>query len=89
MKYILEVNQLKKEFKDFKLDSISFKLEPGYIMGFIGPNGAGKSTTIKLIMNLLKKDGGEIKVFGKDHIKHEKEIKDRMGLFTIKTIIMV
>ncbi|NLW39932.1 MAG: ABC transporter ATP-binding protein [Tissierellia bacterium] len=79
MKYILEVNQLKKEFKDFKLDSISFKLEPGYIMGFIGPNGAGKSTTIKLIMNLLKKDGGEIKVFGKDHIKHEKEIKDRIG----------
>ena len=32
-------------------------------MGFIGPNGAGKSTTIKLIMNLLKKDGGQIKIF--------------------------
>ena len=48
-------------------------------MGFIGPNGAGKSTTIKLIMNLLKKDSGEIKVFGMDHIKYEKEIKDRIG----------
>ena len=79
MKYILEVNELRKEFKDFTLDNISFNLEPGYIMGFIGPNGAGKSTTIKLIMNLLKKNSGEIKVFGKDHIKYEKEIKDRIG----------
>lgn len=79
MKYILEVKNLRKEFKNFILDDISFNLEPGYIMGFIGPNGAGKSTTIKLIMNLLKKNSGEIKVFGKDHIKFEKEIKDRIG----------
>lgn len=79
MDYILEVNNLRKEFKNFTIDNISFKLEPGYIMGFIGPNGAGKSTTIKLIMNLLKKDGGEIKIFGKDHIKHEKEVKNRIG----------
>ena len=79
MEYILEVNNLRKEFKNFILDNISFKLEPGYIMGFIGPNGAGKSTTIKLIMNLLKKDGGEIKIFGKDHIKYEKEVKNRIG----------
>lgn len=79
MDYILEVNSLRKQFKNFTLDDISFKLEPGYIMGFIGPNGAGKSTTIKLIMNLIQKNGGEIKVFGKDHIKYEKEIKDRIG----------
>jgi len=76
---MLEVNNLTKEFKKFKLDNISFKLEAGYIMGFIGPNGAGKSTTIKLIMNLLKKDSGQIKVFGKDNVKFEKEIKNRIG----------
>lgn len=79
MNYILEVNNLSKEFNNFTLDNISFRLEPGYIMGFIGPNGAGKSTTIKLIMNLINKSGGEIKVFGLDHIEHEKEIKDRIG----------
>ena len=79
MNYILEVNNLKKEFKNFTLDDVSFNLEPGYIMGFIGPNGAGKSTTIKLIMNLLKKNGGNINVFGKDNVKYEKEIKDRIG----------
>ncbi|HZJ57658.1 MAG TPA: ABC transporter ATP-binding protein [Clostridia bacterium] len=79
MENILEVTRLKKSFKDFTLKDISFALPRGYIMGFIGPNGAGKSTTIKLIMNLLKKDGGQIKVFDKDHIKYEKEIKNRIG----------
>lgn len=76
---MLEVKNLTKKFENFTLDNVSFKLEPGYIMGFIGPNGAGKSTTIKLIMNLLKKDSGEIKVFGKDHIEFEKEVKGRIG----------
>ena len=76
---MLEIKNLSKKFKTFELDNISFKLEPGYIMGFIGPNGAGKSTTIKLIMNLLKKDSGEIKIFGKDNIEFEKEIKNRIG----------
>lgn len=76
---MLEIKNVSKDFEKFKLNNISFKLEPGYIMGFIGPNGAGKSTTIKLIMNLLKKDSGEIKIFGKDHIDFEREVKNRIG----------
>ena len=79
MDNILEVKNLRKDFKSFSLKDISFSLPPGYIMGFIGPNGAGKSTTIKLIMNLLKKDGGQINIFGKDHIQYEREIKDQIG----------
>ena len=73
---MLEIKNLTKEFKSFKLDDISFNLEQGYIMGLIGPNGSGKSTIIKLIMNLLKKDSGEINIFGKAHIGFEKDIKD-------------
>lgn len=77
---MLELNNVNKEFYEgFKIENLSFKLEPGYIMGFIGPNGSGKSTTIKLIMNLLKLDSGHIKVFGKDHLKEEVAIKDRIG----------
>ena len=77
---MLEINNLSKEFiMGFKLEDITFKLEPGYIMGLIGPNGSGKSTLIKLIMNLIKKDSGEIKIFGKDHIEFEKETKNRIG----------
>ncbi len=79
MASILEIKGLRKEFKDFELKGIDLTLDKGYIMGFIGPNGAGKSTTIKLIMNLLKKDGGEIKIFGKDPIKEEQAVKNRIG----------
>lgn len=79
MASILEIKGLKKNFKDFGLKGIDITLDRGYIMGFIGPNGAGKTTTIKLMMNLLKKDAGEIKIFGKDHIKDEREIKNRVG----------
>lgn len=76
---LLEIKNLRKEFKDFTLNNISLTLDRGFIMGFIGPNGAGKSTTIKLIMNLMNRDGGEIKVFGKDNLKNEIEIKNKIG----------
>ncbi|WP_027624175.1 phenol-soluble modulin export ABC transporter ATP-binding protein PmtA [Clostridium lundense] len=79
MSNILEIKNLRKEYDDFTLKDISFNLERGYIMGFIGPNGAGKSTTIKLIMNLIKKQSGEIKIFGKDNVTDEREIKQKIG----------
>lgn len=77
--YILYVDKLTKHYKDFSLKNVSFQLPHGYIMGFIGPNGSGKSTTIKLIMNLLNRDSGQIKVFGLDNLRHELSIKDRMA----------
>ncbi|OLS02293.1 ABC transporter ATP-binding protein [Tissierella creatinophila] len=76
---MLKIENLNKKFKNFEIKDVSFELKKGYIMGFIGPNGSGKTTTIKLIMNLLKKDSGSIEVFGKDNIKFEREIKDRIG----------
>lgn len=79
MDSILEVKNLRKEYKEFILKDISFSLERGYIMGFIGPNGAGKSTTIKLIMNLIRKSSGTINIFGKDNILHEREVKEKIG----------
>lgn len=79
MSSILELRELKKEYREFVLDSISLDIPKGCIMGIIGPNGAGKTTTIKIIMNLVKADGGEVSVFGLDHRKDEKEIKNRVG----------
>lgn len=79
MDNILEINGLTKNYNRFSLKNINLSLKKGYIMGFIGPNGAGKSTTIKLIMNLLKKDNGNIKVFGLDNIIYEKDVKARIG----------
>lgn len=79
MSKILEINNLNKGYNGFLLNNINFSLERGFVMGFIGPNGAGKTTTIKLIMNLIKRSSGEIKVFGLDNLKHEKEIKEKIG----------
>ena len=61
------VQSLCKQFEDFSLDNVSFKVPKGRIVGFIGENGAGKSTTINLILNELNKDSGQIQVFGIDH----------------------
>ncbi len=79
MSNTLEINNLSKSYGDFQLDKISFSLPTGYIMGIIGPNGAGKTTIIKIIMNLVMKDAGEVKLFGMDHRKHEVEVKKRIG----------
>ncbi len=59
------VKNVTKKFGDFLLDHISFQVPQGRIVGFIGENGAGKSTTINLILDQLKRDSGEIKIFGK------------------------
>jgi ABC-2 type transport system ATP-binding protein len=60
MNNILEIKNLTKKYPTFMLDSVSFTLPRGYIMGFIGSNGAGKTTTIKSILGIIHKDGGEI-----------------------------
>ena len=62
------VQNLCKQFKDFSLDNVSFKVPKGRIVGFIGENGAGKSTTINLILNELSKDSGQIQVLSLIHI---------------------
>lgn len=79
MNEILQISNLTKNYQNFSLKGITMTLEKGYIMGFIGPNGSGKSTTIKLIMNLIKKDSGSINIFGMDNEKGELAIKERIG----------
>lgn len=80
MNNVLEINNITKDYKKFKIDNISFNLPKGYIMGFIGANGAGKTTTIKLILNMIKRESGEIKVFDLDNIREEENIKEQIGV---------
>lgn len=77
---ILLVKNLTKDYGDFVLNNLSFTIPRGVIMGLIGENGAGKSTTINCVLNEVKKDAGQISIFGKDHIKDEIEIKDKLGV---------
>jgi len=79
MENILEIKNLKKKFGAFGVEDVSFSLPKGFIMGFVGKNGAGKTTTIKCILNMLNRDAGDIKIFGKDSLKHEAEVKAKIG----------
>lgn len=76
----LKLENVKKSLANFELDNVSFSLPKGYIMGLIGSNGAGKTTTIKLILNMLDIENGNIEVLGKDYKENEKEIKQNIGV---------
>ncbi len=76
---LLEVRDLTKRYERFTLDRVSFSLEPGYIMGFIGRNGAGKSTTMKAMLNLIHKDGGEVWIDGHNFAAEEMLCKCKIG----------
>ena len=76
----LEVTNLSKSFDSFQLHNISFTLPKGYIMGLIGSNGSGKTTTIKLILNMLGRTGGTVKVMGLDNITEEQKVKSELGV---------
>jgi len=56
---------LRRRHRDvLAVDRISFKIEPGEIVGFLGPNGAGKTTTLKMLTGLIHPSGGELEVAG-------------------------
>jgi ABC-2 type transport system ATP-binding protein len=75
----IEITGLHKRYKGFALEDVGFAVPRGYITGLIGPNGAGKTTIIKLIMNLVRRDAGEVRVLGLDNIRDEAGIKARVG----------
>ncbi|WP_339254262.1 ABC transporter ATP-binding protein [Sporosarcina sp. FSL W8-0480] len=79
MENVIELRNVNKTFKGFELKDFSLSVKRGFVTGFIGGNGVGKSTTIKMIMNLLQPDSGEISLFGLNYKNHEKEIKQRIG----------
>ena len=63
----LEIRDLTRHFGDFTLDSLNLTLPGGCILGLIGENGAGKSTTIRLILGMLRPDGGTVTILGRDN----------------------
>lgn len=65
MNSAIEISGLRKQYKNFLLDDISFSVPSGFVSGFIGENGAGKTTALKLILGMARKDGGSIRLFGR------------------------
>lgn len=80
MDKVLELKDVTKDYGDFKLDGVNLSVTKGGICGFIGQNGAGKTTTISLILHIIKKDAGTIKVFGEDMAENSIALKERIGV---------
>ena len=72
---VLEARDVRKNFGDVHaVDGLSFTARPGEIFGLIGPNGAGKSTTIRMAMNIIAPDSGEILIRGRRLAEEDKAI---------------
>lgn len=77
-KNAIEIKNLSKNYANFKLKDITFKVPEGSIVGIIGENGAGKTTIIKSILNIIKKDSGEITILENEELN--KSIKEQIGV---------
>jgi len=89
---ILEVNNIAKSFRDqIVIDDLSFKVKGGETFGLLGPNGAGKTTMMRMIMNIIKPDFGEILFNGesRDKLKalHFGYLPEERGLYPRATIL--
>lgn len=74
------VRNLKKTYGSFCLENINLEVPTGCIIGFIGENGAGKTTTIKSILGLVKKESGEIEIFGKKLKESSRKEREKIGV---------
>lgn len=64
---VIEIKGLTKRYKGFALEDLNLELPAGCILGLVGENGAGKSTTIRLIMDAISRDAGQVTVLGVDN----------------------
>lgn len=79
-KTIIETKNLTKKFGQFAaLDKFDISVTAGTVHGFLGPNGAGKSTTIRVLLGLLKKTSGQVKLFGQDPWSQAVELHKRLA----------
>ena len=77
---MITISNLSKNYGSVKaVESISFELKDGEVVGFLGANGAGKTTTLKMITGYLVPTNGEIKVNGLDIVENTSEIQEMIG----------
>jgi ABC-2 type transport system ATP-binding protein len=77
---VLEVQELTKKYgRHLAVDSVSFKIGPGEIVGYLGPNGAGKSTTVKMLVGMIKPSKGRILFNGQPVGDNLEEFKKHIG----------
>jgi ABC-2 type transport system ATP-binding protein len=78
---IIEVDRLSKRYgTTLAVDDVSFSVEEGEVFGILGPNGAGKTTTVECITGLRSRDGGTVRVLGRDPDDGRRELREQVGV---------
>lgn len=80
MKNVIEIRNLEKKYENFDLKINKLNIPSGIIIGLIGENGAGKTTLIKLLLKIINKDSGNVKIFNKNLEEDELNIKEDIGV---------
>ena len=77
---VISLRDVRKSYGNyFELRPVDLSVEPGYVVAVVGPNGGGKSTLIRMLMNLVRPDSGELELFGGAYPDDEVAIKQRVG----------
>lgn len=77
---MLEVQSLVKDYKNFRaVDSVSFTVQPGEIVGLLGPNGAGKTTALRCLSGILRPTSGRVIINGFDIATHPTQAKKHLA----------
>lgn len=77
---ILDIQHVSKSFGTLQaVNQLSFQVREGDVFGFLGPNGAGKSTTIRMMLNLIRPDTGDIRIAGQSVIKRHNQALVQIG----------
>lgn len=76
---VVSLQRVTKSYGNFKLGPVDLEIEPGYVVAVVGPNGSGKTTLFRLLMGLMRPDGGEIEVHGGRYPEDEVGIKRKIG----------
>ena len=79
--FVIEMLHITKEFPGIKAnDDITLQLRKGEVHALLGENGAGKSTTIKLILDMLQRDGGTVTILGRDSRTASVRTREEIGV---------
>lgn len=82
---VISVSTLTKKFGDFTaVDSVSFEVQRGEVVGYLGPNGSGKTTTMRMLLGLLRPTAGSAQVLGYDIVRDAERIRPLVGYMSQK-----
>src|SRR5438477_5042209 len=88
MSVAIEVRDLRKRYADVEaVRGIDLTVDEGQVFALLGPNGAGKTTSVEILEGFRDRDGGTVSVLGRDPAKHDRSLRERIGVVLQSTSI--